>query len=98
MFFDTSFHNNCNEKRKLSLAMYSEGQPFGKQKYSIREHYPLGKWWKNHTLPQYGEQRAKWHILGDYLKSSEAISFKNMALTDERQQSLSKGMKLQSFS
>ena len=50
----------------------------------------LGEWWKNHILSQHGEERANVAYFGDYLKLCEAISFENMALAKERQQSLLK--------
>ena len=43
------------------------------RRYPTRERRPLGKWWKNHILPQRGEERANVAILEDHLSWNEAI-------------------------
>ena len=43
------------------------------RRYPTRERRPLGEWWKNHILPQRGEERANVAILEDSLSWSEAF-------------------------
>ena len=64
---------------------------------SLKEHQPLGEWWKNHILHRHDVKRAKETYLNDYLKFCKTISFENMIFVNERQQLLSRAMKLKSF-
>ena len=43
------------------------------RRYPTRERRPLGEWWKNHILPQRGEERANVAIVEDPLSWNEAI-------------------------
>lgn len=57
----------------------------------------FGEWWKNHILPQQGEENANMTYFNKSLKLCKAMIFENMTLTIERQQSKLIRMKLQSF-
>jgi hypothetical protein len=43
------------------------------RRYPTRERRPLGEWWKNHILPQHGEERANVAILEDPLSWNEGV-------------------------
>jgi len=50
-----------------------EGQALEERRYPLRERRPLGKWWKNHILPQQDVERANVACLDDPLNLCDAM-------------------------
>ena len=68
-------HLVANEE-SIKLPAENDGriERFGKdERYPKRERHPPREWWKNHILPQYGEERANMTFLDDLLNLCEAL-------------------------
>jgi hypothetical protein len=50
-----AIEESCEKPENNDIFVESCG---GMRRYPIREWRPLGEWWKNHILPQGGEERA----------------------------------------
>ena len=68
-------HLVANEET-IEIPAENDGhvERFGKDgRYPKRERRPPGEWWKNHILPQHGEERANVALLDDHLNLCEAL-------------------------
>ena len=68
-------HLVANEEA-IEIPVENDGrvERFGKDgRYPKRERRPPGEWWKNHILPQHGEERANVALLDDPLNLCEAL-------------------------
>lgn len=56
-----------------SLDIDGEGRPLEKQRYLLRKHRPLKKWWKNHIVHQHDVEMTNETYCDNYLKLYEII-------------------------